>query len=29
MIVALQAAAALGLAAVNGYLAWWVWGQWR
>jgi len=29
MIVALQAAAALGVAAVNAALAWWVWGQWR
>ena len=29
MIVALQAAAGLGLAAVNAALAWWVWGQWR
>jgi hypothetical protein len=29
MIVALQAAAALGLAAVNAALAWWVWGRWR
>jgi len=29
MIVVLQAAAALGLAAVNAALAWWVWGQWR
>ena len=29
MIVALHAAAALGLAAVNAALAWWVWGQWR
>ena len=29
MIVALQAAAALGLAAVNAALAWWVWGKIR
>ena len=29
MIVALQAGAALGLAAVNAAFAWWVWGQWR
>jgi len=28
-IVALQAAAAVGLAAVNAALAWWVWGRWR
>jgi len=29
MILAGKAAAALGLAAVNAALAWWVWGQWR
>ena len=29
MIVVLQAAAALGVAAVNAALAWWVWGRWR
>ena len=29
MIVAGKAAAALGVAAVNAALAWWVWGQWR
>ena len=29
MIVVLQAAAALGLAAVNAALAWWAWHQLR